>query len=404
MQAAAVANAMNEGVVSRKRKHPEQNLVSTDSAKNAEPAQTTGRAAATVAIAIVPMAECMICEECLPLTQIAQNLCADPQHFTCNICVVAAFKATGRAPACPVKHCRARLPPTIRRMQAAFENESPAVARAMVRAVTIHQQLHYAPCPVTGVMGTVSNHGDWIDFTPGQAARSGLTRICNWCLQQTDTVHSYCDCRDKVVKHESALNPYFRHIAGPVIPQVFGIARNFQITDERMRRFFEFVILTCRTALPAACPGCATKLHKSARCNEMTCPQCDLHICYHCGRAEKAAALVDHYGIDKCPRFDAHTALSHWNSVLQIRCPCTSECQNERSDCVEPEHELWRRLLRQNRCLIWIDCFIRALDPGRQKRARKLLLDEFTPTNPKSFAALFVHTGGLCHVRANARV
>jgi hypothetical protein len=356
---------------------------------------------------------CACCEEEKPPDAIASGLCANPAHAACKTCVTEYYFQCGKLPQCMSPDCQTRCVPDADKIVQIFRDAkrwSPELESNIRRLVLIHIQHHFAPCPATGQLGKISADGSvvrWPGADPdpqsADAQRGFVPCRCYRCLGWKTKPEAFCGCANVPVKSESMINPFFRFIKGEGVPQAFGLARNFQIDDYRMRLFLHFLIVKCKSAVPAMCPGCSTLLHKSAACNELTCPTCGVHMCYFCGHAEKGLALIDHFGPCGCPRFDTHAALTHNNRVVHIRCPCTPACQNEKHDCTSdhPHHKTWRSLMVRNRQQNWITGFIRSLDPDRQKKAWELLRTEFKPL-AGSFSSRFVSSNGHARIPSTA--
>ena len=167
-------------------------------------------------------------------------------------------------------------------------------------------------------------------------------KFCYHCLSEArEPIEEgrVCDCVDLAPPVAGQINRWFvKPDRKPEEPVHF---RNYELTpqfciDQLVKFLFPGGI---DSSVAVHCACCATPMHKSGACNEMT--HCGLRKCYVCGLSsfEGQSNLIDHYhGHDRCPLWD-----SGWQGITHGMPRCVhGECHDDSRDCACPEHAAYR--------------------------------------------------------------
>ena len=68
-------------------------------------------------------------------------------------------------------------------------------------------------------------------------------------------------------------------------------------SDETIDKMIQEIITN---TLTHKCPKCNTKHYREDGCNHITCPKCETHSCYICGKEISGIFVYQHYETTKC--------------------------------------------------------------------------------------------------------
>lgn len=169
---------------------------------------------------------------------------------------------------CPLQHCQAPVPPPPKSF-----GKPTKVARVF--------RLHAQEPPITDAKSgppppTTSSSDETNDrFRQCPACQFSFCRYCNntWHGTAPCPLPSTASFLQKYIASEGAERLGFERRYGRK-----QLARMVEEWEEQQANKDWFDKFT------RACPGCQTRVNKSAGCNHMTCSKCLAHFCYRCGQ------------------------------------------------------------------------------------------------------------------------
>ena len=196
---------------------------------------------------------------------------------------------------------------------------------------------------------------------------------CYHCLAQRETTNARawpCKCAECVVPMAGQINRWF------VRPECMvdkegrqaPLMRNYELTSALC--YDQLNEMSQGDTLSVKCSCCRTPMHKSTACNELT--HCGLRKCFVCGLSslEGEKNLIDHYGHDRCPLYDA----DGWRHMTRGMPRCVEgECHDEHRDCTCPEHAAYRATVVYGRRCHMLVAALRTLPPGLLHQVVRLI-------------------------------
>lgn len=190
---------------------------------------------------------------------------------------------------CPLQHCQAPVPPP---------PKSSGKPTKVARVFRLHAQQEPTLDPKTGSSpAQITASEDYNDrFRQCPSCQFSFCRYCNntWHGTAACPLPSTTSFLQKYMASEGAERLGFERRYGRK-----QLARMVEEWEEQQANKDWFDKFT------RACPGCQTRVNKSAGCNHMTCSKCQAHFCYRCGTKVSLQMLSRVPGgsfLDSCDR------------------------------------------------------------------------------------------------------
>ena len=327
--------------------------------------------------------------------------CRDGSHAVCASCwrrIVTNFHRHPlgpgqRAITCPHDGCDAEYP---------LEEFAAVLTATEMRALRKFAQqwtsVVTVACPTCG-LGETLDH-TWLrnaeEGTVIVHPKCGHEAFCFHCLERpgspSDSTCTLClSGYSSVCPTNGAINRFYRVPRKSMADGQRCYARNCDVDVEgcvdQMQRIVDGVFL------PASCANCATPMHKTSACNELT--HCGLKVCYHCGYTGLPweSSLFDHWDSEGrlgCPRFDNDR---FW-AEMQCASLCSGTlCGGDAHDCTDPAHRAVIVQQHYVRKLSHLRGLFYSLPPRTADRVKRAVAEKTSPSALKQMLRLALEWG-----------
>ena len=316
------------------------------------------------------------CSICLEETALVPTPCGQSGHAVCRPCLTRYATSPGQLPvargsargiACPAPDCLGFY--RLEQLRLPGEARQALAARLEEWWDAHHPE---ALCMECGHASRIPDLSVEAGFAIIECRCS--RRFCAHCLRSAEGAR--CDwCLLPPELRAPSLGEFNTHIGR----EGGGLARNFQLTPERVVDALSEIIDA--PALPPAirCVQCTAQLSQHTACAELS--HCACRQCSVCGaQSLPGQLLIDHFEGGHCPRY-------HWSAPGELhpfwreRMPrdfgpgeiCVEgECFSEGSDCTEPAHAAFRETFHRVRREHLAASLLRSLPHELRRAAQRL--------------------------------
>lgn len=204
--------------------------------------------------------------------------------------------------------------------------------------------------------------------------------FCYHCMDGRDVVWDaegarMCAACVDGTRKDGQFNHFFRHPDKRFGDGRLSLPRNYELRpDDVVARLRRLVDTSAELELRCAC--CATRLHRTVGCNELS--HCGMSICNMCGYSSNESdtlGLLDHFEGPghTCPRYSDG---AYWASQFPhppTMAVCSSACCSATRDCANPDHRTYRARCDLVRRRIFVRSALASLPPSLTRRVRARL-------------------------------